>query len=160
MKITVRKITDKALLDLACSYTAGKDIEVKSMKRMYESEHSPTRTQLFVIEMQGIPTFVSVHLVRHKVGVEHYVKSNRSDRGGDEQANRLSPVNHMMLINAQGLINMARRRLCGKASKETQEVMQEIWYGVNAVDPDLSACMVPDCEYRKGCYEFGSCGRW
>lgn len=158
MKISVKKITDKALCDLACSYTAGKDILVNSMYKMYVSEHSPSRTQLFTVAMDNIPTFVSVHLVRHKVGVEHFVKSNREDRGGDTTAGRLTPVNHLMLCNAQALINMARKRLCGKASVETQQVFQEIWYAVHEVDPELAKCMVPDCMYRGRCCEFVSCG--
>ena len=115
---------------------------------------------MFVVEMQDIPTFVSVHFVRHKIGVEHYVRTNRVDRGGDDTANRLTPVAHLMVCNAQALINMARKRLCGKASLETQEVMHLIWHGVNDVDPELASCMVPDCEYRGGCHEFSPCGRW
>lgn len=159
MNITITKITNKQLLDLACSYTAGKDVNVKDIKKFYLSEHSPIRTQMFVIEMQDIPSFVSTHFVRHKIGVEHFVKSNRPDRGGDGEANRNSPVSHLMFCNAQALINMARKRLCGKASIETQEVMHLIWHGVNEVDPELARCMVPDCEYRGGCYEFSTCGR-
>lgn len=127
---------------------------------MYLSEHSPVRTQMFVVEMTNILSFVSVHLVRHKFGVEHFVKSNRSDRGGNAGANRLSQVNHLMILNAQALINMARKRLCGKASDETQDVMRHIKAGVAAVDPDLAACMVPECVYRGACYEFQSCGRY
>ena len=81
MRITVTKLTDKSLVDRACSFTAGSSVEVKSLYKMYKSEHSPIRTQMFWIEMEDIPTFVSVHLVRHKIGVEHFVKSNRLDRG-------------------------------------------------------------------------------
>ena len=110
--------------------------------------------------MEDIPTFVSVHLVRHKIGVEHFVKSNRVDRGGDQNAGREAPVAHAMLINAQALINMARKRLCTQASLETRLVMQEIKTKLYEVDPDLFRCLVPECEYRGGyCYEFKCCGR-
>lgn len=160
MQVKVTKITDKPLLDLACSYTAGKDIEVKSMRKMYLSEHSPIRTQMFVVEMMGIPSFVSVHFVRHKIGVEHYVKSNRGDRGGNAEANRMTPVNHLMILNAQALISMSRKRLCGKASVETQDVMHRIKLCVAGVDTKLASCMVTDCVYRQDCHEFSSCGRW
>lgn len=158
MNITVTKITDKALLDLACSYTANKKVSVKNMKAFYLSEHSPIRTQLFLIEMKDIPTFVSVHLVRHNIGVLHFVKSNRTDRGGDSNADRNTPVNHMMIANAQALINMARKRLCSKASTETQEIMETIARKVYEVDVDLALCMLPECEYRGGCTEMSSCG--
>jgi hypothetical protein len=159
--IQIKKITDKSLLDLACSYTSGQPVDVKNMEKMYLSEHSPIRTQLFLIEMQDIPTFVSVHLVRHNQGVMHFVKSNRIDSGsysGDK--GRLQPVNHMMIANAQALINMARKRLCGKASIETQQVMLDIKAGVYEIDKELASCMVMECEYRNGCHEFKSCGRW
>lgn len=158
MNITVTKITDKALLDLACSYTANKKVSVKNMQAFYLSEHSPIRTQLFLIEMQDIPTFVSVHLVRHNIGVLHFVKSNREDRNGEPNANRNTPVNHMMIANAQALINMARKRLCSKASVETQELMAVIVNKVYDVDKDLAHCMLTECEYRGGCTELTSCG--
>ena len=157
-KITVTKITDKALLDLACSYTVNKDVHVKDMKAFYMSEHSPIRTQLFLIEMKDIPTFVSVHFVRHNVGVIHFVKSNRADRGGDNEADRMSPVNHMMIANAQALINISRKRLCSKASPETQEIMEMIANKVYDVDVELALCMLPECMYRGGCTEINSCG--
>ena len=158
MNIEVTKITDKALLDLACSYTVNKDVHVKDMKAFYMSEHSPIRTQLFLIEMKNIPTFVSVHFVRHNVGVIHFVKSNRIDRGGNDTVDRMSPVNHMMIANAQAVINMARKRLCSKASIETQEVMSIIANKIFDVDPELAHCLMPECEYRGGCTELNSCG--
>ena len=160
MTIRVTKITGKQLLDMACAYTVGQPVDVKNLRKMYLSEHSPIRTQIYVIQMDGIPSFVSTHLVRHNVGVSHFVKSNRIDRGGDADVNRLTPVNHMMLINAQALINMARKRLCGKASDETQAVMFAIRDQMVKVDPDLASCMMAECEYRRGCYEFQTCGRW
>lgn len=149
MKITVTKLTDEILLRRACSFTTGKDSNM-SLSTIYKNEHSPIRTQMFWIEMEDIPTFVSVHLVRHKIGVEHFVRSNREDRDGDSEANRNTPVNHAMLLNAQTLINMARKRLCRKASKETQDVMKRIRFFVSLIDSDLSDQMIPECEYRRG----------
>ena len=160
-KITVTKLTDKSLLDKACSFTVDKEVDVKNMKKMYESEHSPIRTQMFWIEVYNIPTFVSVHLVRHKHGVEHYVKSLREDRCGDGTEDRWTPTNHAMWCNAQALINMSRKRLCSQASHETIKVMQMIREKVQQVDDALAQCMVPDCVYKNGkCTEFKSCGRW
>ena len=158
MQITVTKITDKALLDLACSYTVNKTVSVKDMQAFYMSEHSPIRTQLFLIEMKNIPTFASVHFARHNVGVIHFVKSNRIDRGGDTVVDRLTPVNHMMIANAQALINISRKRLCSKSSPETQEIMAAITNKVYEVDAALAMCMLPECEYRGGCTELSSCG--
>ena len=157
--VSVRKITGTDLMRLACSYTINADSNM-TLEKVYQCEHSPMRTQLFVVEMQGIPTFVSAHFVRHKHGVEHFVKSNREDRASHTgDLGRWQPVNHMMLCNAQALVNMARKRLCRKASNETTATMQAI---VNAVrrfgDFALAERMVPECEYRRGCREIKTCG--
>lgn len=160
MKILAKKITGKALLEKACSYTVGGMVQVRNMQRFYESEHSPIRTQLFIIEMLDIPSFVSVHLVRHHVGVMHFVQSMREDRGADVVADRNTPVHHMMIANAQALIDMARKRLCYKSHKTTMQVMKLIQDAVRLEDEDLAAVMKPDCEYRKGCHEFSSCGHY
>jgi hypothetical protein len=157
-KINVEKVASRSFIDRACSFTEGKGIKVKDYKKMYLSEHSPIRTQLFWVEMLNIPTFVSVHLVRHKIGVEHYVRSNRKDRGGDSNADRNTPINHAMLINAQALINISKDRLCFKASKETRGVVEAIKEAVRQVDPELAECMIKKCEYRGKCHEFKSCG--
>lgn len=159
--ITIKKLTDETLLRRACEMTMHGKTGNVSLDSMYMAEHSPCRTQLFWLEMQGIPSFVSVHFVRHKIGVEHFVMSNRDDRGGGEagEVTRLSPVNHGMLINAQALINMARKRLCGKAHIETQRVMLSILNAMRETDPALARCLVPDCLYRHRCNELSSCGR-
>lgn len=158
--ITVDKLTDLALAQRACSFTNHMKKSKISLDTLYCSEHSPLRTQLFWVEMHGIPTFVSVHLVRHTQGVTHFVESNRDDRGGADEVGRLTPVNHAMLCNAQALINMARKRLCTKAHDKTQEVFNQIKNAVEIVDRDLSNYMVPECVYRNGfCPEIKSCDR-
>ena len=51
-------------------------------KRILLAEHSPIRLLTFTVRITDLPYWVSVHLVRHKIGVEHFVKTQRSDRGG------------------------------------------------------------------------------
>lgn len=157
MKITVTKLTDLSLMQRACEFTINGKSNM-SLEKIYRCEHSPIRTQIFWVEMERIPAFVSVHFVRHGVGVTHFVQSLRDDRGGTGNETRNSPVNHAMLVNAQALINMARKRLCYKAHRETVLVMSEIKKQVANLDKDLSAFMVPECLYRKGCHELKSCG--
>jgi hypothetical protein len=160
MEFSVRKLTDLALLQRACAVTMGRAASRAQLETLYDCEHSPIRTQLFWVEMLGIPSFVSVHLVRHKVGVEHFVRSLRDDRGGKGDEGRLSPVNHFMLINAQALIQMARKRLCGAAHLQTRRVMHALRDAVAVADPVLARFMVPECDYRGGrCHELKSCGR-
>ena len=143
---------------IATSATIGKDIKV-SWDRMLHAEHSPVRTVTYRIRLDNIPSFVSTHLVRHKIGVEHFVQSLREDRGGKGDEDRWSPVCHTMTANAQALMNMARRRLCRKASQETQDAMTAIRLAVHDIDAVLAQHLVPMCEYRGNtCHEFSSCG--
>ena len=156
--VTVKKITDEALMQEACEFTMRNEQGSSlSLEKVYQCEHSPMRTQLFIVRMIDIPTFVSVHFVRHSIGITHYVGSNRDDRGGTE-ADRYTPVDHMMLCNAESLINMARKRLCFKAHADTMKTMIEIRDAVDIVDPALAGAMIPECMRRKGCHELKSCG--
>lgn len=159
MIFVVKKLTDKKLMQRACAITIGADDSKASLRTMYACEHSPIRTQMFWIEMIGIPSFVSVHLVRHKIGVEHFVSSLRDDRGGDGTEDRNAPVDHAMLINATALIYMARKRFCRKSHWKTREVMAGVYAAIKSVDPDLTEFLVPDCTYRGNyCYEPNGCG--
>jgi thymidylate synthase ThyX len=159
----VKDLTGIEPFKRACESTTGRNMTKQSaynlLKRMYIAEHSPIRCRLFFVEIKNIPTFVCNHFVRHKVGVEFFCLSHRSDRTGvkDELSNRLTPTSFSMLINAQALINIARKRLCYKASEETRNVMQLIKQTVTDIDPDLAYSMVPDCVYRGYCHEMSSC---
>ena len=129
-------------------------------RRILQAEHSPIRTLWFTVRMD-IPYWVSVHFVRHKYGVEHYVTSQRNDRQDRydrTKARQDATVTHVMDINAQELIQMARMRLCRQASRETTEVMQEICKAVLVTNPEFTPFLVPKCVAHGGCNEFKSCG--
>ena len=131
----------------------------KWIKKLVESEHSPIRELWFGIKME-IPYFVSVHFVRHHIGVNHYVQTQRSDRTGVDrnQLPQNQTVSHIMSVNAQELVFMAHKRLCKQASPETREVMQEIVKKVVEVAPYMKDVLVPLCVYRNGkCTEMFPC---
>ena len=130
--------------------------------RILRSGHSPIRTLMFTIRME-VPYWVSVHFCRHKFGVEHYVSSQRNDRQDmydRTKAPQDAMVSHIMDIDAQELIQMARMRLCGQASDETREAMQAVCMAVLKTNPEFEPflkpkCMVvPDAFY---CNEFTPC---
>ena len=159
MEVIVEKYTDEELMRRACSMTINGAESKMTLKKIYECEHSPMRTQMFWVEMRGIPTFVSTHFRTHNTGITHFVKSNREDRSGfTGDQGRWQPVNHAMWLNAQNIINLARKRLCRKSHEETVKVMQEIVAAVCKVDPDLGNILRPECLYRNGCHELSSCG--
>ena len=130
--------------------------------KLLMSEHSPIRELWFGIKME-IPYYVSVHLVRHHIGVNHYVQTQRDDRTLDDIPRAEKPqgalVSHIMSINAQELLFLAHKRLCNQASPETREVVKEICKKVKEVNPEFENLLVPLCEYRNGlCTEFNPCG--
>ena len=129
-------------------------------KKILRSEHSPIRTLMFTIKMENIPYCNSVHFVRHKYGVEHYVQSQRKnpERGAERQD---APVTHIMDINAQELIFMARKRLCFKADSETREIMKVICSEIIEKDAIYKGVFKPACGFDdNNCHEFKPCGRY
>jgi hypothetical protein len=148
-----------------CLNTVGKSTTkeptLEWLEKLVEAEHSPIRELWFGIKME-IPYWVSVHFVRHHIGVNHYVQTQRDDRTNNpiprSQKGQGELVSHIMSINAQELMQMAHKRLCNQASKETREVMQLIVKEVIKVAPYMKNVLVPLCAYRNGkCTEMFSC---
>ena len=132
----------------------------KWKKTILLAEHSPIRKIRFSWRWERLKSWVSVHFVRHKFGIEHWVSTQRSDRTGvdRDKSPQDTPVNHECEANAQALIFISRRRLCSQASPETREAWKEVKEKITQVDPMLGSVMVPECIYRGFCPEFQSCG--
>lgn len=158
MKIEARKLTSDSLMREACSVTRHGRASSIDLRDIYRSEHSPMRTQIFWITLNAIPSFVSVHLVRHKIGIEHFVATRRDDTFGDGEETRWTPVDHAILANAQALVSIARKRLCFKSHEETWKVALNLKVAIQTVDPELFRFLVPECVYRGGfCPETRPC---
>lgn len=71
---------------------------------------------------------------------------------------RYAPTDLMCLINAEAIINMSRKRLCTKASKETREIWQKVCELIEECDPDLYPHLVKPCVATGVCREHKSCG--
>lgn len=203
MEAKVTKLTDERLLQLANSYTSGKESHM-TLATAYKYKHSPIRTQIFAVELRDIPLFVASQLVRSHVGVQWYQRSKRTDRGGEdfndvcrnlafkvntswitkdapenidvprlandlsevskeikmlpERFDRYAPTDLLGIMNAEAIINMSRKRLCKKASKETREVWTEVLLELNKVDTELVKHCVPQCIQCGYCPEPKGCG--
>lgn len=134
----------------------AKELTDNTWYKFLKSEHSPIRVATYRVYMENIPAWVSVHFTRHKIGVEHFVTSRREDITGKKRSAQ-DLVTHEMIINAQAMITMARKRLCRKSAKETLLVMGLIKQAIFEIDRPLSRAMVPDCLYRDGCHEMTPC---
>lgn len=165
IKINSISDNDKSILDAARN-TVNKEPTLdkpsrKWMKKVYFSEHSPIRKKIIDWTWKGIKYWVSVHLVRHKIGCDHFVSSQRTDRTGINRDSLVqsTPVNHNMVANAQSIINISRKRLCKQAHKETTKEWQNFLNILKDKEPELVSVCVPECVYRGGiCPEFKSCG--
>ena len=129
-------------------------------KQILLAEHSPIRKLKFSWKWTELKSWVSVHFVRHWLGILHWVTTQRVDRTGVDRDN--SPQNtlveHECEANAQALINISRKRLCSQASPETRKAWQEVKDEVNTHDKILASVMVKECIYRGFCPELNSCG--
>lgn len=133
----------------------------KWRKRILLAEHSPIRNLEFKIKMKNIPYSTSVHIVRHFTGITHFVGTQRTDRCDGINRGELPqdmPVNHSMILNAQSLIFISRRRLCNQASAMTHKVWKMVIEKINEICPELGSVCVPECIYRGFCPEFKCCG--
>lgn len=130
-------------------------------KKLILAEHSPLRELWFGIRME-IPYYVSVHYVRHHIGVNHYIQSQRNDRQKNydrTKAPQDATVSHIMSVNAQELVFMSHKRLCNQADPFTRAVMKEIVRQILEICPEFKEALVPLCKYRNGlCTEFYPCG--
>lgn len=129
-------------------------------RRLLMSEHSPIRRLKLYWRWVDLKYWVSVHIVRHKIGIEHWISTQRSDRTGKnrDDVGQGAPVNHACEADAQALINISRRRLCHCASPETREAWKAVKDRVSTVEPELASVMVKECVYRGFCPEMFSCG--
>lgn len=166
MNITLRNYKDNWQdVKNATMNTIGKDKGAYPSsdwkRRLLLSEHSPIRKLHIGWKWSDLKYWVSVHLVRHKYGIEHFVSTQRTDRTGisrDEMPQN-SLVNHECEANAQALINISRKRLCHCASPETRQAWQQVKSEIALVEPELASVMVKECVYRNGlCPEMFTCG--
>ena len=132
-------------------------------RKLLMSEHSPIRRIKFYWRWSGLKSWVSVHMVRHKIGIEHWVSTQRPDRTDNQDIDRDkllqgALVNHACEADAQALINISRKRLCNCASEETRLAWKAVKEKVAEMEPELASCMVRECIYRGFCPEMFSCG--
>ena len=138
---------------------SGKEVSDAFKRAILLDEHSPIRSLSFRFKLQGLMSWVSVHLVRHWLGVVHFVTTQRTDRTGTDRnkAPQDTPVDHEMVANVQALINMSRKQLCYNASTETTAAWLKVRESIRKVDPIVAEVMVPECIYRGFCPAVSKC---
>lgn len=137
----------------------GKEPSDSFKRKILRAEHSPIRSLIYCFKITNLKSWVATHLVRHHVGVEKWVRTQRTDRTGvnRDELPQGAEVEMELEANAQALINMSRKRLCSQASPETREVMEAMKEEVSKRDKFLAEVMVKECVYRGYCPEMWSC---
>ena len=155
-----REVKRRALVTVGKTMVTPPTIEWK--RKILMARHSPIRYLQFSFLLEGIPSWVSVHLVRH-IHAQPYVKSQRNDRQSAYDRNKApqdSPVYMIWDVNAEELMVIANKRLCAQASPETREVVTQMCRIAKEACPEISDFLVPMCVWRGGlCPEMVSCGR-
>lgn len=133
-------------------------------KKMLRARHSPIRELRFVFLLEDVPYWVAMHLVRHHIGCQPYVRTQRNDRQTDydrKKAPQDAPVSMMWSMNAEALLTIANKRLCEQAAPETHDVVEKMCALVARANPEFAPFLVPMCEYHNGiCHEFNPCGKY
>lgn len=128
-------------------------------KKLLISEHTPIRLLEFDWSWRDIPSWVSVHWVRHKH--EKFVSTQRDDRKEHDISRsdmpQGTPVDMDNYANAQQLIDIFKKRLCYQASPETRELAEDFKIALKEIEPEISDVLVPNCVYRGCCPEFSMC---
>lgn len=155
----------------------------KFKRQILLAEHSPIRVLEYDFTIADVRQWVTVHLVRHHVGCEKFVHSQRQDINDQVEVitKRLIDVlkeegllregwrerdymfqgetNEMdMSCNAQSFMSISRKRLCyGCTSPETRQAWELVIEALREVDPILAEKCAPDCIYRGFCPEGKRC---
>lgn len=170
MEVKVTRLTDWQLVVDEARRTAWKDSLCHEPSHDFKMNalmcrHSPIQALIFRIEIKDCPSFVSVHYVRHHVGIAgHWVSSQRPDRSPSGASRhdipQDAPVNHDMILNAQEIIFISRKRLCMQASPETREVWENVVEELkNIGETELAAFCKPECWWTGNeCPEIRPCG--
>lgn len=126
---------------------------------MIVAEHSPLRLLNFEITIRDIPYCNMGHLVRH-VHAQPFVSTSRGDITGVDRSTRkqTDPVNMILYMNAQELINISKVRLCNRADKVTRLAWNMVIDELSKIEPILARYCVPSCLYRGFCPEMICCG--
>jgi len=135
------------------------------------SRHSIIRSVRLQIDVIGLPYYVHVQLVRHHIGHNWFIRSQRPDSispvGYDRRKTPQDAlINARDRLNLEALLSMMEVRLCECATPETREVVLAIKTELmSSDDPFLKIvgqfCQA-SCEWRgKRCPEvFRPCGKY
>lgn len=174
-EISLKRVTPWSLVVDSARFTINKDDINKEPSSDFKrsivlAEHSPIRCLRYILDLKGVPCWVSQHIARHDafaghnmrdgVAETHFVGTSRSDRTNVLRSKlpQDTPVNHRIFLDAQDFIIISKLRLCTCASYETRYVWQKVIEELKTLDAELASKCVRMCVYRGFCPEMKKCG--
>ena len=145
------KITGIREAEFAAGITQGKNAVPLRIWHLIAG-HSHIRCVQVSWTWENLPYYSSVHIVRHKIGIEHFVKSQR--KGNRSELPQDALVDHSVVTNLQGLLTLCKARLCKTCDKTTILAVHALRFRVLAQLPMLEHLLVPKCVYHGYCPEF------
>lgn len=134
----------------------------KLLRDVLNARHSPVRVLNFAFLVENIPSNIATHFARHVHSVPFVssLRNDRQDRMDGDEAPRNTPVDMIFYCNAEELMTVANKRLCGKASRKTREVAEMMCAEAAKALPEIGEFLVPNCVWHGGvCHEMATCGR-
>lgn len=124
------------------------------------AEHEPIRELWVKWKWNDIPYAIAMHWKTHIWSGR--TNTSRADRTGVDRSERsqMDAVNFEGAANPQHLIDTWRKRLCGQADPITRNYAEDFKAELNAIQPEISFALVPNCVYRNGCPEVKPCATW
>lgn len=136
--------------------------------RILDAKHSPIRYLRFSFLFEDIPYWVAMHLRTHVHDCPNgdefseYVKTQRDDRQKEYprgEAPQNQPVNVIIDMSAEQLMNFASKRLCACAASETRYVASVMCRLVEDAYPEFEGLFGPNCETNGRCHEMFPCNK-
>lgn len=166
LEVEVRADTSwKRALNAARRTAGKKELDKEPSEKWKEmsmmAEHSQIKLVEYRIAFANLRQWVGVHLLRHE-HVLPFIHSQREDRRElavpRDELPQGAENDQDFYVNAQTLINMSRKRLCGCASPETRAAWRKVKERIAELDPTVARFMVTNCIYRGFCPEMKCCG--
>jgi hypothetical protein len=175
MKVSFKRLVGPEYMLPAMRVTTGKDMytdklpKLETWYKMLLSSHSSARTVKYRIFIEDIPYYAHVYLIRHHVGFEPHVFSQRDDKGELDKTDRDDklqsvPISMLYDANAPAILNIAQKRLCYKSHRVIQDAMRKLKcafvYEGDDYDKVLGRLMQRPCSWWQGyCSEPKPCGK-
>ena len=153
------EVKKRALVTIGKKLKTPPDAEWK--RAILKARHSPIRRLRFSFYLEGIPSYVSVHLARH-IHAQPFIKSQRNDRQDNYDRNKApqdTPVNMIWDITGEEMMIIANKRLCNMADATTQDIVGKMCAEIVKHDKDniWPEFLVPMCKYTGECKEIYPC---